>query len=448
MNRRKFLTVTASTVGALLLPLPVTSREVSVSRLIPEYSGSLAEFLFVYDQSAAPQLLREIVAIVRHAPPESVVHALVSRSHSKEARRRLQEFGLAEVRLLISDEDQVSGDWGRDIFQLGRSPDGTPTVFVPWYKSASSREDLDRGYRQLRGLARNNLNVQLLPIAAEGGNLMTDRIGDRDTLFAGSTIAVETRALYRTYYGVDPGKAGVETILRDALGVQDVIWLGPRRDGACVRQAHFLFHIDMGLSIVATGVAVVARCDPFTLHEERHRTILSQEAERSIETLSLREAQGQPWPEGLELPRDPAERSVYLEQRLEWEREALVTASEEMEDIAIRMSGLGYEVHRVNAAPERVRRYQSYTNVIPTSDRLLVPLFPSQENVHGWVLKRETGRDSIDLDLGLQDSEFDLSGDNLAALQLYQGLHPGVRAVRDYFYLASGNVHCVIGRLA
>ena len=98
--------------------------------------------------------------------------------------------------------------------------------------------------------------------------------------------------------------------------------------------------------------------------------------------------------------------------------------------------------------PGRVRRFQSHTNAIVTSDRLLVPLFPFQEHVHGWLLRNQAGRDRIDVELGLNDSEFALEGDNLDAYRLYQGLHPQVRGVRDYFYLASGNVHCVIGRMS
>ena len=109
---------------------------------------------------------------------------------------------------------------------------------------------------------------------------------------------------------------------------------------------------------------------------------------------------------------------------------------------------MGYTVHRVDADPLRVRRFQSHTNAIVTSDRLLMPLFPSREHVHGWLLNTEDGRDRVDVELGLSDSEFDLVGDNLEAYRLFQRLHPGVRVVRDYFYLASGNVHCVVGRMS
>ena len=111
------------------------------------------------------------------------------------------------------------------------------------------------------------------------------------------------------------------------------------------------------------------------------------------------------------------------------------------------LSSLGYEVRRGPAPPQRLRRFQSYTNILPMHDRVLLPIYPTTERTHGWILHREAGRDRVEVDLGLMDSDFELSEDNLRAYQLYAELVDQVRPVRDYFYLAGGNVHCVIARL-
>lgn len=418
------------------------------ARFVPEYAGGLGELLFVYDQCAASHLLREMVEIVRHAPAEARIHVLVSRELANAARQRLADYGLARARLLVSDESGLSGDWGRDIFQLGVRADGSRLLGVPWFKAASGRGDLDRGHRQLAALESRDLSVSLVPAAFEGGNLMTAVLDGRNVLFAGTTIAVETRALYRHYYGSDPGDDGVARILAEGFGADRVVWLGPRRSGELLRQSRFGFHIDMGMTLVAPAVAVVARCDPGSLDEDAHRVLLRQEAELTLAALARREEAGWPWPEGLDLPRDKSGRELFLEEALQQERAAIGQTAGEFEDMAGQLDGLGFAVHRLAADPRRVRRFQSHANAIVTADRLLMPLFPVQEHVHGWILRDGSGRDRVDVELGLSDSTFDLAGDNLAAYRLYQGLHPDVRAVRDYFYLASGNVHCVVGRMS
>lgn len=448
MERRTFLQAVVGGVAGLALYPRRLAAAPGAGRFVPEYAGSLDEFLFVYDQCSAPHLLREMVEILRNAPPDALIRVLVSQELAETARERLAEFGLEKAELVVSEEQDVSGDWGRDIFQLGLDGDGSRLLGVPWFKAARARSDLDRGWRQLKALAREDLAVHLIPAAFEGGNLMTDVRDNQNILFAGSTIAVETRELYKFYYGNDPGDDGVARILAEGLGADRVVWLGPRQSGQLARQSHFGFHIDMGLTLVAPGVAVVARCDPSRLGEEDHHALLKREAARTLKALARREAAGMPWPDDLDLPRDAASRAQFIEAALWRERSGIENVASEWENTAGKLSGLGYTVHRLEADPGRVRRFQSHTNAIVTADRLLMPLFPFREHIHGWLLQGDSGRDRVDVELGLTDSEFGLKGDNLAAFQLYQSLHPGVRAVRDYFYLASGNVHCVIGRMS
>jgi hypothetical protein len=446
MDRRTFLQGIVGGVAGLTLHPRLLAAASDSGRFIPEYAGSMDEILFVYDQCSAPHLLREMVEILRNAPAEALIRVLVSQELAATARVRLAEFGLEQAELVVSEEKDVSGDWGRDIFQLGIDNEGSKLLGVPWFKAARTRSDLDRGWRQLKALAREDLAVRLIPAAFEGGNLMSDVLDTRNVLFAGSTIAVETRELYKYYYGSDPGDDGVARILAEGLGADSVIWLGPRQAGQLARQSRFGFHIDMGMTLVAPGVAVAARCDPSRLGDEDHRALLEKEAARTLKALARREAAGMPWPDDLDLPRDEASRAQFIEAAVRRERSGIEAVASEWENTAEKISNLGYTIHRLETDPRRVRRFQSHTNAIVTTDRLLMPLFPFREHIHGWLLQGDSGRDRVDVELGLADSEFGLKGDNLAAFQLYQSLHPGVRAVRDYFYLASGNVHWVIGR--
>lgn len=447
-ERRSFLRGLVLATGAIALGRRPAWAATAGGGLRPEYAGRLDEILVVYDQVSSPHLLREIVAIARHAPPGLRLNVLVSRGRLEEARQRLDAFGLENLHFVASEEEGVSGDWARDIFQLSYDADQTRVLHVPWNKGAATREELDRGVRQLRRMRRPDLRVRALPVAAEGGNLVADRQAGRAVLYAGSTIALETRALYRHFYGQDPGEEGVASILAEGLGADEVVWVGPRSDRGLQRQGRFVFHVDMLMTLVSPTDAVVARCDPGALDPNEHLRQLRAEARRTLEALDRRERAGLAAPEeGLDLPRDPEARESFLRERLRFERAEIEAAASQMEAAARALRERGRTVHRVEADPRRVRRFQSPTNVVVSRGRLLVPIYPTLERVHGWIVHGDRGRDVVDVDLGLRDSEFALEGDNLARVRLYRSLHEEVRVVRDYFYLASGNVHCVIGRM-
>lgn len=450
LSRRRFLRAAAGAALGAALCGPARAFAAAAGRggPIPEYAGDLSEMLVVYDQVRSTHLLREIVEIVRHAPAGARLHVLVSRPLEDEARQRIGSYGLDDASFIPSAAERVSGDWGRDILQVARDPDGVRVAHVPWNKSADARAALRRGAEHLAPLAREDLRVRLLPAAWEGGNLMTDVTGDgRRVLFAGASVAVETIVLYRRWHDADLGLDEVERILGEALGCDEVVWIGPRdAAGRLERQPRLLFHVDMGMSLIAPGVAVVARLDPAAWRTP-HRELIARELARTRAALERRRAAGITSGAGTDLP-EPGDEAKWIEHRHAAERTALAAAAAHLEDTAAMLAARGYGVHRVHTEPERARRYQSYTNVIPSRDRLIVPIYPSVERVHGWVVTGEDGRDRVDVDAGIEDSDYALEGGNLDAVELYRSLHPGVRVVRDYFYMASGNVHCVIGRLS
>lgn len=449
LSRRRFLRAAGGVALGAALSAPARALALAAGRAapIPEYAGDLSEMLFVYDQVRSTHLLREIVEIVRHAPAGARLHVLVSSALEDEARRRIGAYGLDDASFIPSDAGRVSGDWGRDILQIARDPDGARVAHVPWNKSADDRATLRRGVGHLAPLAREDLRVRLLPAAWEGGNLMTDVTPDgRRVLFAGSSVAVETVVLHRRWHAAELGLDEVERILGEALGCDEVVWVGPRRDGRLERQPRLLFHLDMGMSLIAPGVAVVARIDPETWGTP-HRELIALELSRTRAALERRRAAGAEIQDAPDLPR-PREETEWIERRRSVERVRLHFAAEHLEHTAAMLAARGYAVHRIDTEPGRARRYQSYTNVIPSRDRLIVPIYPSVERVHGWVVAGPDGRDRVDVDAGIEDNEYALEGGNLEAVELYRSLHPGVRVVRDYFYMASGNVHCVIGRLS
>ncbi len=118
------------------------------------------------------------------------------------------------------------------------------------------------GYLAAIRLAQLGKDVILIEREATlGGICLNEGCIPSKALIHAASLAVETRALYQAYYGSDPGDDGVARILSEAFEVDRVVWLGPERSGSLTRQSRYSFHIDMGMTLVSPGIAVVARCD-------------------------------------------------------------------------------------------------------------------------------------------------------------------------------------------
>lgn len=100
--------------------------------------------------------------------------------------------------------------------------------------------------------------------------------------------------------------------------------------------------------------------------------------------LTQKDALHQPVPE--------AERAAHADTVADREHGSLREADEECRAAEKSLRELGYSVHTLESDWRRVRRFQALTNVIPSRDRLIMPLFPADEALVAYSLPLANGR--------------------------------------------------------
>lgn len=416
-------------------------------RFEPEYARRLEEVLIVYDQVSPDHLFREVLEILGCLPPECTVRFLASKRAEAEARARLAERGVrAEVHAVESAE--LWGDWGRDIFQAS-SRDGRTVLLVPYEKTARTRGALTRGYEILKALLSPGRDVRLAPLAFEGGNLAYDRLGGERVLFAGSSVLVESDAVYRKWFGRELSERECVELLKESFSADRVVVLGRKKDGAFVRQASLLFHIDLACAIVAEGTALLQRFEAPRDAEELRREVREElelyavdEAERKrTEDLLARKGIRAKLPEG------PKDLEAALDAAADAELARLGEAEVELEAIRAALRELGYAIHDLPGDWRSARRTQSYANALVSRDRAIIPIFPRHGSAVARTVHLPEGRQIVEVIRVPAPEDYVLAGANLEAYRLYGKLFRDVRVVKDAFFLAGGNVHCVVGAI-
>lgn len=419
----------------------------AAQRFEPEYARGLEEVLIVYDQVARDHLFREVLEILGCLPPECTVRFLASKGAEAQARARLAERGIrAEVHAAESAE--LWGDWGRDIFQVSWR-EGKTVLVVPYEKAARSRGALTRGYEILRSLLAPGRDVRLAPLSFEGGNLAYDRLGRERVLFAGSSVLVDSDAVYRKWFGRGLPERECIELLKSSFSADRVVVLGRKRDGAFARQASLLFHIDLACAIVAEGTAFLQRFEA-----PRDADGLRREVREELELCALDEAERRRTEELLvrkgiraKLPEGPKDVEAALETAVEAELARLREAEAELDTIRTALRELGYAIHDLPGDWRSVRRTQSYANALVSRDRAVVPIFPRHGSAVARTIHLPESRQIIDVIRAPAPEDYALAGANLEAYRLYGKLFRDVRVVRDAFFLAGGSVHCVVGAI-
>ncbi len=442
-----FLSLRLAEKGGGVLPPGGIGEDAGTFRFEPEYSRGLQEVLVVYDQVAADYLFQEVLEILSCLHPERKVHFLCSLGKKDEARRRLKEHNL-EAHLLACDAEKLWGDWGRDIFFVGWRG-GKKVLFVPYTKTATSRGELTRGFEVLRSLWAAELEVRLVPLSFEGGNMTYDRVDGRRVLFLGNSALLDTAALYRSWFHEKLNGGDCLELFRRSFSVDQVIPLGRVEDGAPRRQAAFFFHIDLACAIVAEGVVAVEEFEVPSSTSELREEIREEmelnlrdenERKRTEELLARKGIRGK-------LPRNPEDFKEALRQTLEAELARLREGKEELKAIRKIFRGLGYRIHDLPTHWRRVRRTQSYANVLLSRDRIIIPIFPPPGTGRARTVFLPEGRHIVEVLRHPRPDEYRMDGWNRENYRLYRSLSRNVRVLKDAFYLAGGNIHCVLGAI-
>jgi agmatine deiminase len=166
--------------------------------------------------------------MIRRITPGERVRLLVNQTTERQARRVLgaQGVDLAQIDFLRVPTDR---GWTRDTGPIFVRRDGPPPEtaiarfhFNAWAKYPNWRRDdkiPDRAAKRL-GYALHPIRAGKRDVVLEGGSI---EVNGRGTL-----ITTEECLLDPVVQTRNPGldRAGIEGILRDALGVTNVLWLG------------------------------------------------------------------------------------------------------------------------------------------------------------------------------------------------------------------------------
>jgi len=432
-GRRSFLsTLGAGMCGFFLSPgkaFPGGSQ--APSPFLPEYERELKEIVIVYDQVSLPHLFDEVLDILSCLPKGILLHVLCSSKREKEARRRFSRFDRGKVRILVS-EKKLWGDWGRDIFHVSWRK-GRTTLLVPYNKSSLTRGEITRGYEIVVKLWGREREVIQVPLCFEGGNLAYDRIHGEKVLFVGNSAILESISFYKLWFGKNLSVRDCLSLFKRFFNVERVIPLGRRKEGRLLPQSEYFFHLDLAFSLPSKGTAALERFEipkePAPLKEELKEEILFEA-----------ECNGERPPEGPRLEGETA-------RRFKAEVAQLREGREELAAIRKTLRELGYRTCDLKTDWRRVRRYQSYANILVGKDRLIMPVFPRPFPRRARKKRTERGRNIVEVRRPPHPREYRLSGWNRDNYLLYTTLHSNVRIVRDAFYLAGGNIHCVIGSI-
>jgi hypothetical protein len=301
----------------------------------------------------------------------------------------------------------------------------------------------------MRGLLGSHRDVRQVPLFFEGGNIAHDRIAGERAVFAGNSVICESQALYKRWFNRQLTVPECLALLRRSFNVDRVVPLGRRAAGAPIPQASLLFHIDLACAVIAEGVVAIQK---FALPASY--TELREEVGREIE-LCARDAASRRRIEALlgrkgvhvKLPQTGAESKAAVETAFRAEIKRLREAQDELTAIERTFRELGYRICPLETDWRRIRRTQSYANVLIARDRLIMPIFPRPDAGVARAVTLPSGRQVVEILRQPAPEDYAMQGGNLANYRVYQSIFGTVRVVRDAFYLAGGNVHCVVGAI-
>ena len=267
---------------------PTTTGTAPRFRLVPEYDRRASRVVVsLPSDETTPDLHDEVLG---HLPRYSQIQFLVPEERYETLRKwaASRVFGdqvtfvtynphyhrRARLYLLLPDEDQLvavdTGDfsvgtqhgtvWAQDLFEVTRNPIGQIRVLASCvhkcyqglenrssFKVASDNTYLDR-------LENQATTIRHLDLAFKGGNVLTDSRNGATIALLGYDTIRSTRTVWAGLHGERLSDSEIVARYRDALGVDQVSIVGPRRT-----QPRLLYHLDQALLLLPHSTAAIAR---------------------------------------------------------------------------------------------------------------------------------------------------------------------------------------------
>jgi hypothetical protein len=367
----------------------------------------------------------ELTRITQSLSPQARQIILCTEKYKNALTPFLATNGVKNVEYVTVDESSfILTQWARDVAVAGKKGDQSTIVVSP-NKHADSKPAAEAIGDVLESILPDR-RIQIAPFVFEAGNLAFVESDGQRVLIVGRKMLFDNEV-----YQTRPWAAGYDSrsLLKAAtntFGVDTVLVVGRSRDRPRTRM-YFEYHIDMGMVLLKGNRAVVSQL------------VYGEEDEAALARAIVN--------------RHPVVTPFLTD---EWERSTLLgvlskrllTVALEYEDYASVLDSLGVEVHRSSVSWQQILGSMSWTNVLQTGDRILMPLYP--DSLHGVTRStREVGGQiAISLDVSrIKEERFDPEGANGDNYSLYRRLGYDVVTVPEYLHYMMGGIHCFVNIL-
>lgn len=338
--------------------------EMSSSRMTPEYTRTLNKLVMSLSHKDFSLELQQ--TIIEHLPGYTEIIILTPLDHLDWVKNKIQSSTYGDRVTLIPYETPVleetsyyllfpekeklqRGDsvnrqvpgvlgtvWAQDLFEVTRNSIGRPLILTSavhkyYFSPKGNNGQVNRDNAYLRNLKTEDFNVQTVPLAFKGGNILFDELNGKKILFCGGDVLNTTRTVWQATNDKVLSDVQIIKMIKEIFNVDSVIMLGSEKI-----QPSLMYHLDQAILTLPGGLIGVARIVRDGKTERMDKDVLA------------------------------------VERFLASARNELV--------------GLGYKVIDIKMSVGNLKKYQHYVNSIPYVDKItgektiLMPVFPAGQN--------------------------------------------------------------------
>ncbi len=265
----------------------VVEEKLSLSEIIPEYNRSLGKI--VISLSKKYNSLKLHHEILRNLPEYTEIFLLTPSSQLDQIQKEAQhlpygnrlnlipyessQMTVAETSfyLLFPEKEKLqSGDtkskysqlgsiWTQDLFEVIQSPTGNPIILVSdvhkyYYSSKGKYTQTYRDNSYISSLSSVGIDVQLVPLAFMGGNILVDEFEGEKVIFCGGDVFKKTRTVWKAFYDSNISDSQIKKLIKKIFNANSVVVFSS--DSI---QPRLMFHLDQAMLFLPDGNVCIAR---------------------------------------------------------------------------------------------------------------------------------------------------------------------------------------------